>query len=449
MLKSLIGLLFLIISFFSIAQEKESTDDGPQDVKKFILIQPFKTPYLEFLDEDRVNKIILRATTKQTEYELAMTNLDDFEKAKVPVFQVQLQLEKIKDKEIYEARALLVDMKNKKLVNKVEELRIPRIELLRRIEELLNRLFLQPVPEVKKRVRPVRVKNSPIDQAALNENKALVNFRDRIMDLKFGVQDKFEEIIETNKAANANVSKKNDSSENLVPANELLELDGVSDIVPEPTKIEQPAVVKQHMSVGYRVVTVNSKDVIDTDTSLSYLDLSYHYQRNIFGSTTHFWGAEGRYGKMASQFSEEVGDRVEAEVGYQYYFDRLPLMLNSGVDYHTVSFINLPAEGKGLVAGNLGIVSWYLEVQGRGKLWKYPALLSVHFSNAVSTSGDYKTVAEDGGVKGSTIMLDLLTEKVFRKFNAGVRLYVQNYQSLENRLQISSSGMELYASMYF
>lgn len=148
MLMKWILLLLLLLPLFSWSQEDEDKD--PELEKTILVLNPFtSTVALSDFEKTQVNKIILKATSRQQTYQIALGELGEAKKSKHKIHHVQLDLIK-NEEDSHSIKALLIDEKNKKVLNKITEEKVPRLDLLRRIEDVLLKLFGAVLPEPKK-----------------------------------------------------------------------------------------------------------------------------------------------------------------------------------------------------------------------------------------------------------------------------------------------------------
>ena len=140
-------LLSLLIPVLGWGQEDEYRD--PELEKTILVINPFSsTVTLSDFEKTQINKIILKASSRQQTYQIALGELGEAKKSKHKIHHVQLDL--VKDVgDSHSVKALLIDEKNKKVLNRILEEKVSRLDLLRIIEDVLLRLFGAVIPEAK------------------------------------------------------------------------------------------------------------------------------------------------------------------------------------------------------------------------------------------------------------------------------------------------------------
>lgn len=150
-------LLTLLLPLVVWTQDNEDKDLELE--KTILVINPFtSTVTLSDFEKTQINKIILKATSRQQTYQIALGELGIAKKAKHKIHHVQLDL--VKDEgDFHSIKALLIDEKNKKVLNKIIEEKVSRLDLLRTIEDVVLRLFGAVTPGPKKEQGKKKPKN--------------------------------------------------------------------------------------------------------------------------------------------------------------------------------------------------------------------------------------------------------------------------------------------------
>jgi hypothetical protein len=141
-------LLLLLLPVQALAQQNEDKD--PEFEKTILVINPFtSTVVLSEFDKTQINKIMLKASSRQQTYQIALGELGEAKKSKHKIHHMQLDLIK-NEEDFHSIKALLIDEKNKKVINKITEEKVTRLDLLRMVEDVLLRLFGAVPPEPEK-----------------------------------------------------------------------------------------------------------------------------------------------------------------------------------------------------------------------------------------------------------------------------------------------------------
>ena len=94
---------------------------------------------LSDVDNRLINKIVLKECAKQTEYQIAMGDIGVSREALFNIFNVNLTL--IGSEANLTITGVLLDEKNKIVVNKVVREKVERLHLMRTVEDVMKGLF--------------------------------------------------------------------------------------------------------------------------------------------------------------------------------------------------------------------------------------------------------------------------------------------------------------------
>jgi hypothetical protein len=133
----LIGPLFVLLLSGQILASDDIHFNTP---KKLMVINPVDSEIiLSDVDNRLINKIVLKECAKQTEYQIAMGEIGISVDAHFTIFNVNLTLSG-KESNLT-ITGILIDEKDKVVVNKVERLKVERLHLMRSVEDVMKGLF--------------------------------------------------------------------------------------------------------------------------------------------------------------------------------------------------------------------------------------------------------------------------------------------------------------------
>jgi hypothetical protein len=454
--------IFLCFSMFfnlSFAQ-----DMAEEDLVSLVIESPKIPKEFNETERNQTGKIILKATTKVRGYQII---LGDFDPAKKTKFQVHVvDMEAIPDtRGSYTLTARLFDEKSKKLINKVSYPFIEKNSYFRELERLMNELFL-PVDieklkepkadENKKKAPQVKLPVPPSDAEVAD-----LNFKERIMSLKSGVDSKMKEISEKKSDAD----KKDSKDSEVAPIKALaVATSNASETVmaPEKPPMKHPSfnnMAPIHKAgLLYISTTTNSKNVvndfgnkieIDIDTSIKYAGLVYSYQRPIKQGYDHFWQSDISVAQVRSNAVVEFSPYVHANTAYGYLWRRTGLFIRGGLDADTFSFATLPVEGEGVKASNIRLVNYLVGAHWAGELFSQPLIVGADYTKAFYALSDNSDV-KASDVEGTYIRFNTTIAELYFNLNLKFEYYIADYDfSKERTLTTSTQGFGIHVNYVF
>jgi hypothetical protein len=140
----MIGALLLLTLLAGPAHAQNREGELPP---KILIINPLEAS-LQLTEQDRrlIHKAILKVCAKQTGHEIMLGELGDAQNSSFEVSHVNVSLGGTP--ESVTLSATLVDEKRKRLIKKIVADRIPRLQLVRKVEDAMIELFA--VPQSKK-----------------------------------------------------------------------------------------------------------------------------------------------------------------------------------------------------------------------------------------------------------------------------------------------------------
>lgn len=407
-----------------------------------MFIPPVALPKeLSEFEKQQINKIVIKGSTKQTTYQVMIGIPDVSKKFKWPLFQINVAVTRIGND--FNVVAELKDARKSKTVNIIKESEIPYIEFYRRLEDIINRLFLPPEKfgSSEEKPRPPKIKAEILPQPVPEAKVANLNFRERIMDLKSNVNEavaKAGAIKKEKKPADAakdnsgetknkkaDPTKENSSEGDLLAANEGK---------PATPAAPLPLDVGHSMRVGYYNVNTNSKDnLLDTDSHPKYLLIDYEYASSWVHGSKVYHHLNGRYGKTLNKEEKEFAPYIGGSIMEGYFFDRFGWMPKAGLEMDTISFKNLPEIGKGLKVANNRIFWFTIASVNSIKIFSRGFRFSLGYSKPFKIMSDYKGLDQDPALEGSKINLTFAVLEVFRKYHFEVNYFQSQLEAKSDR----------------
>lgn len=453
--------IYLCISMFinfSFAQ-----DLAEENLVSLVIESPKIPQEFNETERNQTGKIILKATTKVRGYQII---LGDFDPAKKTKFQVHVvDMEALPDdRGSYTLTARLFDEKTKKLINKVSYTFIEKNSYFRELERLMNELFLpvdleklrEPKTEDNKKKAPKVKLPVPLTEI----EAADLNFKQRIMSLKSGVDSKIKEISDKNNV----VDKKDNKDALITPVKALAKVseNSLETIAPAKPPLNHPMFnnMKSIHKAGilYIATTTNSindvsyfgnKIELDIDTSIKYAGVIYSYQRPIKKGHDHFWQSELAFAQVRSDAEVEFAPYAHANTAYGYFWRRTGMFIRGGLDVDTFSFASLPVEGQGVKASNIRVVNFLVGAHWAGELFSQPLILGADFTRAFYALSDNEDV-KGTDVAGSYIRFNTTIADLYFNLNLKFEYYIADYDfSKERTLTTSTQGFGIHVNYVF
>lgn len=450
--------ILLPILFFS---NPSFAQDAVEEDPISLVIENPKIPK-DFAEQEKnqTGKIILKATTKVRGYQIIIGEFDPAKKAKFQVHVVDVEV-------VYDAHsnltmtARLFDEKSKKLINKVTYEHVAKISYFRELERLMNELFL-PVTEEKLKKTEKKIENPRKLPAArtpappTESETANVNFKERIMSLKAGVDTTIKEIAEIKKPDKDKVSDSEGKPEEAktIAATSTNKVE--SELVMDKPPLKHPSFQNSKpihkAGLMMKKVTTNSKDeVIDLDTNLQYVGLAYAYQRPVFMGTDHYWQAETELAKVQGDTAGySFAPYIHLGAGYGYLFRSTGLFLKGMLDVDTLSFTNLPEVGGGVQAADVRMANYSAGAHWAGIIFTQPIIAGVDVSRPMYfQSGN--AMLKDAKLSGQSIKATFTLADLYWRLNLKFDYYMASYdfKSDESKLTTSTSGFGVHVNYVF
>ncbi len=450
-MKKFLFILLILIQFGAWAETS-------QDEIPYLFIPPVIAPK-EFSDfeKQQINKLVVKGSARQTTYQVMIGKPDVSKRFKWQLHQINVSVQK-KDSEFI-VLAQLQDARKLLVINSIQEEHIPELELYRRIEEIIDRLFL-PVEknlETEIRPKPPKVKSETIVQAT-EAAQANINFRERIMSLKTDVNTAISKAVAVNEkkiidppkdGQDLNVIKKNNENKN---NNDLgLQMGQGLEALPIKPKAPLPIDIGHSLRAGYYTFNTNSKDnLVDTDSHPKYLLIDYEYARAWFHQSHFYHHVNLRYGKTLNKEEKEFAPYTGAALYEGYFVESLGWLPKLGLEMDTISFKNLPQVGQGLKIANNQIFWFNLTSVNSLKFFDRDFRISLGYSRPFMVKSGYNGLDNNPSLTGSKINLTFAMLNVFKKVHLEVNYFKSQLTANSSRvIKFNTTGVGFNAFFNF
>lgn len=428
----------------------------------YLIIPPLQLPdrFGEF-EKQQVSKIVLKGCAKQKGYQVIIGDPPSHKKTKWQIYKITLEVVFNDSKKEFGVVASLVDARKNKVFNSITEGEIQELEFFRKLEIIIDRLFLPPVNYTEniastQSEKPSRPKPDPVVPVVPEAQEANINFRERIMDLKQDINAAIAKVSKANAEAKKNDSGKDGNNEpkkkpnNAVAEASNLEKELQMDPQPKPPKPEPPLDIGNSIRVGYYSFTTNSQHLVETDSRPKYLMVDYEYARPWKKDSNFYHHANLRFGKNQNKEEKEFGSYLGMGLWEGYHVTRYNWMPKLGLEVDTISFKNLPEVGKGLKIANNQIFWFTISSVNNFKMFNRGFRFSVSYGVPLGVMSSYEPL-KDAKLSGSKINFTIAALNVFHKFHLELNYFSSslNAPTPVKPLTFSTTGVGLNAFYNF
>ncbi len=351
----------------------------------------------------QLEKISLQVVARQPQLQLLLSPNDMPENTVLDIIAIESDI--TKGPTGYVIHTKLINVRTKKLINTAHLKNIRDDDILRLFESALQSLFEPWIKSLKKKesLEPIKSPSSTNSEKKKNKRRvtnqqqdaASIDFKQRVKDLKMGVDDKIDELHQEKKVETTN--KINESSSDTNQISQLKESEQHPNLKMKAAskEIEYESGHKLNMTYDYR--TIESLSLISTTTTSTLLNLN--------ASGTQPLGLfSGKIGaSYEASFAKPLSVPAEISSPYKIGFFGTYLGMNRDVSIgyvrESLFFINLPAPGEGLESENV-VVNW-LELKWE-QMIDYKGTWDLLFSYApsISTQTTYSPLKDNQNLKG-------------------------------------------------
>ena len=444
-------IFFLLIQFGAWAETS-------QDEIPYLFIPPVIAPK-EFSDfeKQQINKLVVKGSARQTTYQVMIGKPDVTKRFKWQLHQINVSV--LKEGDDFVILAQLKDARKEVIINSIQEDHIPELELYRKIEEIIDRLFLPVEKNLDSAIRPkpVRAKSETIVQ--INEAaRANINFRERIMSLKTDVNTAVskasaiheKKVLDPPKEdQDLNIVKK--TSENKTNTDASLQMGSGNEVLPIKPKAPLPLDIGHSLRAGYYSFNTNSKDnLVDTDSHPKYLLIDYEYARSWFHQSHFYHHVNLRYGKTLNKEEKEFAPYTGAALYEGYFFESLGWLPKLGLEMDTISFKNLPQIGQGLKLANNQIFWFNVSSVNSLKLFSRDFRFSLGYSKPFMIKSSYNGLDNNPALAGSKINLTFAMLNLYKKIHLELNYFKSELTANSPRvIKFNTTGVGFNAFINF
>jgi hypothetical protein len=396
-------------------------------------------------DQTQFHKVLLRAVTKLRLYDVTFGQIDVKDKTKATVHRISVVVTETASG-ILKFSAELVDQRSQKNINKIEVEGIKQKSFLRISARILSDLFLPVETEQAKKNKERRLLDKKTAEeeaeAAAESSRAGVNFRERILALKMGV----DKTVAENKKETEKKEVKDDTASIASKKNSASEQIGskpIDEESPEEKIVGSPKIIKPTHTVqalffnmgltytGQPLSTTSPTGVgpeIKISTDATFIGASYIYARPFDLEDTHMFLGRVTVAKAVTSGDTDVAMYLAADIRYKYHWKKFGFSPFVNLESENLSFAILPTAGEGLQASNNRITSVGAGVETNPFFRYYSFQFSLN--SPVNGQSDLKPL------KGTTLSGHKLTLELIRrrlKKDIDLRIFVStmktNYDS--------------------
>ena len=404
----------------------------------YLIIPPHELPerFKEF-EKQQIQKVVLKGCAKQRGYQVIIGDPPSHKKTRWLMYRVDLDVKWNESLREFRVHASLVDARNNKVFNSITEVKIPELEFYRRLEVIIDRLFLPPVIDIESPPLEIDVKEvitrkkAEIIPAVPESQTANLNFRERIMDMKKEVNFAVANANRVNREGkkldpgkDADSKKKNPPKTIKAEAAEMVN----NPLNVDPSKLKKPPPpidVGHSIRVGYYTFTTNSDHLVNTTSNPKYLLVDYEYARPWKRDSDFYHHINLRYGKNLNKEVKEFSPYTGFGFWEGYNFSNLSWMPKLGLEMDTISFSNLPINGEGLKLANNQIFWATVSSVNNFSIRKKPFRFSLSYGKPLKVITNYEAL--DGkSLTGSKINITFAALNIYRKFHLEVNYFTSS-----------------------
>jgi hypothetical protein len=423
-----IFILFILWMGQALAQQEQKVEKSEIDEKntKFLMIQPFTNKHLDEFETSFVNKMMLQVTTKQIEYQVALTRKRDLRATKGTIVNLELYIRKDEKTGLYRVKTLLADIKNKKIINKVERVNINRDKLIRNVQIALELLFYPVEKANEEKAKKAPPKTSVKGSKELQQiDKGLTDFRKRVLALKKELALKFAAIKAKNARKKKKKDKESEDSDSKKKESESTEqTSSAAQLAAQKRRQQQNKKGKpvkesfSELGLGYVSTSIDSKDIVETNSAISYVGVNYRMTQYLDLKKKNFIRMYAMVGTMVSDTQDvDVGNYMNIYGGYARFLYG-PIYMGLMLSYETFNFANLPNIAKKLQPANINMLMANIVLGGRFFVFKNYTEIEVIIGNLMGASSEYETLQASTGITGSSTTVRVTWAKVYKSLGS-------------------------------
>jgi hypothetical protein len=392
-------------------KDEDLVDESKPEVegKPFLFVIPFQSELLTKLENDQASKLMLQVGSKQLDYKLVLSSLEDFKGIKRKVVSVTLEIVKVGQN--MKVRAVMKDISTGVKLRFRERNRVSKRSLIREINIVLELLFMSE-DEIKeqelKKQREKKFKKRFSGSTTVPDN-GLAAFKLRILGLKKNIKNKFEKLEDESKDEEGDEGE--DETQTAIVKKKKKEED------PDDGSLLQKRVWVYFDSITAGILNQNTNTAksfvagtpILLNTSVPYLSATY--SKGVYLDVEQNYYALGSIGigQTMTDLKEEnakitgnVDMYMDITASAGINFSSIKAMIDGGVRVESLNYINvLDGTGTGLQPLTNNVILIQLGVTKKIAFYNRELLARLILKIPVMTMSSDDSITDGGGFTGT------------------------------------------------
>ncbi len=402
----------------NLVDESKPEEEG----KPFLFIIPFQSDFLTKLENDQASKLLLQVGSKQLDYKLVLSSLEDFKGLKRKVVSVELEIKKVGM--TMEVTALMKDVSTNFQLRKKTRHRVNKRSLIREINIVLELLFLSEDEIMEREQKEERDKKfkKRFSNSLIVPDNGLAAFRARIRALKKNIKIKFKELEEEENKDEEEDEEDNQTNMIAKKPKEDPDKDNNSlfgkriwvyfDSLSAGVMNQNTNMTKQFAAIG---------EPLDLNTNVPYLTAAY--TKGVYLDVDKDYYAIGTIGigQSFTQVKEVQGAEVNGDISMffdmsasaGYNLKDIKLMVDAGLRLHGINYISLEKSGSGLEPISNTVLFFQGGVTKKFAYYNREIELRGIVKIPVMTFSSDDSIANGGGFSGLGYGFSVKTPKIY------------------------------------
>lgn len=449
-------ILFSVISIQTTAQEKKNYLEG-NDEREKLEILPLDHPKLPLAILENIKSTIIRISAKQQTYSLLFKDPQNKLNSSHSALKLTIEEQKQDQITIYTITGRIIDAKKGKIYKNITYKGIPVFNIIRTVEILMEKLFaIQDSIIQKKEIKAITPKIKEFNEVQPEniEKKKLINFKERIKQIKKDIPAEISRVKEAEKKKQIEEAKKKNEENNKVNQqqnnvmnNSQVEKNQENNSNPSPKKI-----INKYWSytldsfVKYKVTSIDILDKRATGQNVNILSninfLFINIGFNLIRKNLNILQFPIRLeitSPMIADKNVEFERVNNFEFGLKFLLDSWNMTIESTLLTKNLQFISLPIFGGTLRPTNIGVNVFNIKTDIY--VHKYNGYVSFSYQGSLSGSNKSTHKIDMSAFKYTEFNVELKYKNPYYLTNSWFTLGL-GIASFTNNSQIS--GDEFY-----
>ena len=436
-------ILFSVISIDTTAQEKNYLEGNDEREKLEIL--PLDHPKLPLAILENIKSTIIRISAKQQTYSLLFKDPQNKLNSSHSALKLTIEEQKQDQITIYTITGQIIDAKKGKIYKNITYKGIPVFNIIRTVEILMEKLFAIQESKIQKEIKAVTPKIKKFNEVQPEniEKKKLINFKERIKQIKKDIPAEISRVKEAEKKKQIEEAKKKNEENKKVNkqqnnvTNSQVEKKQENNSNPSPKKI-----INKYWSytldsfVKYKVTSIDIKDKRATGQNVNILSninfLFINFGFNFIRKNLNILQFPIRLEITAPMIADknvEFEGVNNFEFGLKFLLDSWNMTIESTLMTKNLQFISLPIFGGTLRPTNIGVNVFNIKTD-----------IYVHKYNG------YVSFSYQGSLSGSNKSTHTIDMSAFKYTEFNVELKYKNPYYLTNSWFILGLGIASFTN---